>query len=360
MKKIELLLLAMLIGLCGVHAQNYNEYLENAKHHLSTGNKEKAIICYNVYKSMTGQSDVKFEELLQKANISSKQEYDEVRDFNSGYACVRIGNKWGMVNENFDLIVPLKYEKIWDLWSKPKQTTTAAVRNGQLGFVNMQGKEVTEFKYRAIRGIEDDTPNIYFLVYQWSGPEVYVDMNGVEYASEHEAAYGIKNLKKRTETTTSPYCIGDYYHENGNMGVVFEIDETGEHGKIVCFEQSYCDWVLKNNKYYKSCVELFDEYDGENNMRLVMNIPNWRYIFPAFAWCNELGRGWYLPSKMELQSIYKNIEKIDIGLKSSGYRPMERVNYISSTEDITNCSNILYLWGNGDKGRGWVVAVRKF
>ena len=42
MKKIELLLLAMLIGVCGVYGQNYREYLEAAKHHLSAGNKEKA------------------------------------------------------------------------------------------------------------------------------------------------------------------------------------------------------------------------------------------------------------------------------------------------------------------------------
>lgn len=371
MKKIELLLLAMLIGVCGVYGQNYREYLEAAKQHLSAGNKDKAVSCYNVYKSMTGQSDEKFELLLQNTKMSSQQEYDEVRDFNLGYACVRIGNKWGMVNENFELVVPLKYEKIWNLWgSNPKQTTTAAVRNGQMGFVNMQGKEVTEFKYRAIRGIELDTPNIYFMVYQWSGPEVYVDMNGVEYSSEHEAAYGIKGLKHKTETTVAPYHIGDFYHENGNMGVVFEIDATGNHGKIVGFEQYYCDWVLENNRYYNNHLGLYDKFDGENNMNVVVNIPNWKYIFPAFSLCNKFGQGWYLPSIYELKCINDNVDDVDRGLKESGYRPIKRANYISSTEDIGNASQIFYLWGMGDcpgeisnecdKGGGWVVAVRKF
>lgn len=371
MKKIGLLLLSILIGVLGTYGQNYHEYLETAKHHLSAGDIDKAVLCYNVYKSMTGQSDEKFELILQNAKMSSQQEYDEVRDFNFGYACVRIGNKWGVVNENFELVVPLKYEKIWDLWGiNPKQTTTAAVKNGQMGFVNMQGKEVTEFKYQAIRGIELDTPNIYFMVYQWNGPEVYVDMNGVEYSSEHEAAYGIKGLKHKTETTVAPYHVGDYYNENGNMGVVFEIDDSGNHGKIVSFEQSYCDWVLENNKYHKNHLGLFDEYDGENNMNMVVNIPNWEYIFPAFLWCSKLGKGWYLPSIYELKSINDNVDNIDRGLKESGYRPINRANYISSTEDKTNASQIFYLWGMGDrpgeisnecdKDGGWVVAVRKF
>ena len=352
-------------------AQKYTEYLSSAKSHLESGNIDKAISCYNVYKSMTGQSDEKFELLLQNAKISSQQEYDEVRDFNHGYACVRIGNKWGVVNENFELVVPLKYEKIWDLWGiNPKQTTTAAVRNGQLGFVNMQGKEVTEFKYRAIRGIELHTPNIYFFVYQWNGPEVYVDMNGVEYSSEHEAAYGIKGLKHKTETTVAPYRVGDYYHENGNMGVVFEVDATGNHGKIVSFEQCYCEWVLENNKYHKNHLGSYDEYDGENNMNIVENIPNWKYIFPAFSWCNKLGERWYLPSIYELKSINDNVDNIDKGLKESGYRPIKKANYISSTEDKTNANQIFYLWGMGncpgeisnecDKGGGWVIAVCKF
>ena len=147
-------------------------------------------------------------------------------------------------------------------------------------------------------------------------------------------------------------------------------DTAGTHGKIVSFEQDYYDWVLENNKFYKNHVGLYDKYDGEHNMKLVMSVPNWKYIFPAFSWCNKLGEGWYLPSIYELKSINDNIDNIDKGLRESGYRPMNRANYISSTEDETNASQIFYLWGMGncpgeisnecDKGGGWVVAVRKF
>ena len=71
MKKIGILLLSLLCGYVS-YAQNYNEYIEVAQKHLHAGDKEKAISCYNVYKSMTGQINEEFESLL-----NSKQLVDE-------------------------------------------------------------------------------------------------------------------------------------------------------------------------------------------------------------------------------------------------------------------------------------------
>lgn len=53
-------------------AQKYTEYLSSAKSHLESGNIDKAISCYNVYKSMTGQTNEEFESML-----NSKQSADE-------------------------------------------------------------------------------------------------------------------------------------------------------------------------------------------------------------------------------------------------------------------------------------------
>ena len=33
------------------------------------------------------------------------------------------------------------------------------------------------------------------------------------------------------------YKVGDYYNENGRAGVVFQVDETGQHGKIVSLNE---------------------------------------------------------------------------------------------------------------------------
>lgn len=71
MKRIGILLLLML-WVSVTYAQNYNEYIEAAQKHLQAGDKDKAISCYNVYKSMTGLTNEKFESML-----NSKQSVDE-------------------------------------------------------------------------------------------------------------------------------------------------------------------------------------------------------------------------------------------------------------------------------------------
>ena len=70
MRNFILTVIAICLPL-GVWAQDYSKLLSSAKKHLSAGNREKAIICYNVYKSMTSKTDLNFEELLQNS------EYDE-------------------------------------------------------------------------------------------------------------------------------------------------------------------------------------------------------------------------------------------------------------------------------------------
>ena len=62
----HLLLVLYLIIFCTLplSAQKYTEYLSSAKSHLESGNIDKAISCYNVYKSMTGKVNDEFEEKL--------------------------------------------------------------------------------------------------------------------------------------------------------------------------------------------------------------------------------------------------------------------------------------------------------
>lgn len=59
-------ILTFLVILCAVPimAQNYSDYLSSAKKHLKAGDKDKTISCYNVYKSMTGQTNEEFESML--------------------------------------------------------------------------------------------------------------------------------------------------------------------------------------------------------------------------------------------------------------------------------------------------------
>lgn len=63
MKRI-LITLSILLGALTITAQDYNEYLEAARKHLNAGNIEKAQIVYNVYVTMTGNTDSQIDDAL--------------------------------------------------------------------------------------------------------------------------------------------------------------------------------------------------------------------------------------------------------------------------------------------------------
>ena len=98
------------------------------------------------------------------------------------------------------------------------------------------------------------------------------------------------------------YKVGDYYNENGKEGVVFWVDASGEHGKIVSLTESKnaLQWASVKIEQ-KRLIGADDEENGANNMAKVRQIPDWQSKYPAFKWCDDLGEGWYLPAIEELK-----------------------------------------------------------
>ena len=133
------------------------------------------------------------------------------------------------------------------------------------------------------------------------------------------------------------YKVGDYYNENGKQGVVFEVSADGRHGKIVSMKKSaeMLDWS-SNSAEQKRLIGANSETNGVYNMAKVKAISGWRDKYPAFKWCADLGEGWYLPSKEELLTIYKNKDKVNPNLTDK----LSNL-YWSSTEDD-------YQWSSGD------------
>ena len=91
--------------------------------------------------------------------------------------------------------------------------------------------------------------------------------------------------------------IGDFYDDGEKIGVVFWVDGSGRHGKIISPQESFDFWEAA---YPQKLIGANDRWDGMNNMHKVRQIPYWREKYPAFAWCADLGKDWYLPSKEEL------------------------------------------------------------
>lgn len=105
-------------------------------------------------------------------------------------------------------------------------------------------------------------------------------------------------------TSGRTYKVGDLYTINGVQGVVFEVDASGKHGKIISVKSSGYDRAWALGAEQKRFIGATDVYDGEKNMAVVKRQSNWRSNYPAFAWCADLGSGWYLPAKEEMRLIY--------------------------------------------------------
>lgn len=76
-------------------------------------------------------------------------------------------------------------------------------------------------------------------------------------------------LKNNVETK-GPYKVGDYYNENGKKGVVFYIEASGKHGKIVSLTEpgNALQW-LSDDYEQKRLIGANSETDGAYNMSVV-------------------------------------------------------------------------------------------
>lgn len=108
---------------------------------------------------------------------------------------------------------------------------------------------------------------------------------------------------------THQYKVGDIYpHKGLPMGVVYEVDESGQHGKIVSYEYTYTSWG-------KDGWIPENEESGRANMRAVYNANSQSFDgYPAFQWADNLNptdteytdnaKGiWYLPALNELRAL---------------------------------------------------------
>lgn len=103
-------------------------------------------------------------------------------------------------------------------------------------------------------------------------------------------------------TTGSRYNVGDYYNNNGKQGIVFWVDETGQHGKIISLTESPSNLQWTSDEQELKClIGANDENNGANNMAKVKQISGWESKYPIFKWCADLGEGWYIPAIEELK-----------------------------------------------------------
>ena len=125
--------------------------------------------------------------------------------------------------------------------------------------------------------------------------------------SQPMAKKKVEPSKKELEKVAKTYKVGDYYDDGKKRGVVFEVTADGKHGKIVSLTESsnITEWSSDVNEQER-LIGTYDRYNGANNMAKVRQVEGWRKKYPAFAWCADLGEGWYLPAIEELKKFTLN------------------------------------------------------
>ena len=105
--------------------------------------------------------------------------YDDILIYENGYFSVIKGDKWGVIDRNGKLIVPCKYDYIWDMSEdmfvvKIKGKGSVATKDGgKYGFVNNQGREITPIIFDYTHGYHEG-----FATIAINGKLGYIDKNG--------------------------------------------------------------------------------------------------------------------------------------------------------------------------------------
>ena len=102
---------------------------------------------------------------------------------------------------------------------------------------------------------------------------------------------------------------GDIIEIDGVKAIVWQVDETGEHGCAMGIKplRGIDDAWCKNKKIDDNMPAMNDDSDGLANMQTLYAFAEEEGIpmsdFPAFEWCQKLGPEWYIPSVKELEGF---------------------------------------------------------
>ena len=102
---------------------------------------------------------------ITKKNLKLTEDYDEAGIFTFGLAPVSKNKKWGFIDENGKLVVPLIYDES-DYFTK--NGLSAVKRNGKSGFIDKQGKEIISVIFEKVISEQVDNIVIARKNYKWA------------------------------------------------------------------------------------------------------------------------------------------------------------------------------------------------
>lgn len=123
------------------------------------------------------------------------------------------------------------------------------------------------------------------------------------------------------------------------MGVVFYVDNTGEHGWAMHLQNQGTNMIWGNQgdiqtlTNYPEGRTALQDYDGQSNTQKIRN-KGGSSTYPS-AWAVDFANGWYLPSIGQLAVFVSELETVDATLALLGattFPPDEYFRMWSSTE----------------------------
>lgn len=129
-----------------------------------------------------------------------------------------------------------------------------------------------------------------------------------------------------TISANAQFKVGDIYNQGNLRGLVVDVDASGKHGLILSLKECDKDWLA--DKSLEMETNAFFEDDGMKNMEAIAkyvseNNLSWEK-FPLFAWARSLGEGWYIPSRGELNTIWKNLNGGNLDFNKKGCKLWKR------------------------------------
>lgn len=204
------------------------------------------------------------------------------------------------------------------------------------------------------------------------GTEVYEQLIEVRTDNIYHKVSMRGNLPQDVATQSVPsyyksrYKVGDYYDDGTKQGVVFYVDSSGKHGKIVSLDQGAEQWCTKEQYMKKIVVGASSESDGKANTDKVM-LRSDGAEYPAFVWCRAKGQDWYLPAfdELELLLLDRSVhDAVNRTLDEHGGQKLYELGewhmYWSSSEKNKFCAWDFPMHGRGTSGsyKGSLVYVR--
>jgi hypothetical protein len=161
---------------------------------------------------------------------------------------------------------------------------------------------------------------------------------------------------KTAESVSTTFSVGDF----AQGGIVFWVDETGQHGLVAAKEDQSTGVRWYAGTYGNTQAKGDGPFSGEANTSIIIAaqvaIGDDGSTYAARI-CNELqvtegGKtygDWYLPSKEELNLMYQNKATIDATAGVNGGSGFASAYYWSSTECNNSGDAWLQDFGNGNQ-----------